>query len=107
MSDPDRFHKGNTLQVRWRNICNLNIFTTLCYNGSNFISNKYGIGIFPMKIGYVYEIGILNRGLLVPFRETDVGDEAPPFNRPSGSGRWYNLSAVCNEAAAKTKGASP
>ncbi len=48
-----------------------------------------------------------NRGLLVPFRETDVGDEAPPFNRPSGSGRWYNLSAVCNEAAAKTKGASP
>ncbi len=33
--------------------------------------------------------------------------EAPLFNKPSGFHRWYNLGAVCNEAAAETKGASP
>jgi len=33
--------------------------------------------------------------------------EAPLFNEPSGRNRWYNLWAVCNEAAAETKGASP
>ena len=45
--------------------------------------------------------------VLVRFREKDLGDEAPPFNRPSGPSRWYSLLAVCNETAAKTKGASP
>jgi hypothetical protein len=33
--------------------------------------------------------------------------EAPLFNWPSGFHLWHNLWAVCNEAAAETKGASP
>jgi len=33
--------------------------------------------------------------------------EAPLFNEPSGFHLWHNLWAVCNEAAAETKGASP
>jgi len=28
--------------------------------------------------------------------------ETPLFNEPSGLHRWYNLGAVCNEAAAET-----
>jgi transposase len=33
--------------------------------------------------------------------------ETPLFNEPSGFHLWHNLWAVCNEAAAETKGASP
>jgi transposase len=33
--------------------------------------------------------------------------EAPLFNEPSGFHLWHNLWAVCNEATAGTKGASP
>jgi hypothetical protein len=37
----------------------------------------------------------------------DKKGEAPLFNEPSGLHLWHNLWAVCNEAAAETKGAPP